>query len=77
MFRETSYGDVLFFGPGEAGYDLLAQMAAASEARAYRWAVGNQGYVGSLSDWMSLSADERAEFERGAAGIPTQSRAGK
>ena len=39
--------------------------------RAYAWARDNQGFVGSLEDWRNLPASIRAEYEAGAAGIPT------
>lgn len=42
-----------------------------SEERAYKWAVANQGYAGTFAEWLALDADERAEYEAGAAGIPT------
>ena len=38
---------------------------------AYRYAVASQGFVGSYDDWTAQDADERAEYELGAAGIPT------
>jgi len=42
------------------------------ERRAYQWAAANQGYAGTYEDWLSLPANERAEYELGAAGVPTQ-----
>lgn len=42
-----------------------------SDHEAYLYARGNQGFVGDYADWQALSAEERAKYEAGAAGIPT------
>jgi hypothetical protein len=41
------------------------------EALAYEWAKSQQGYTGGYTDWLRLPADERAEYEAGAAGNGT------
>lgn len=52
--------------------DFLGVDPAASDERSsFRWAVANQGFDGDFAAWQSLSADDRAEYEAGAAGIPT------
>ena len=38
---------------------------------AWRWASDQQGFDGSYGDWTRQDDDERAEYEAGAAGIPT------
>lgn len=42
-----------------------------SEERAWKYARSSQGYEGTLEQWLAMSADERAGYEAGAAGIPT------
>ena len=41
------------------------------ERMAYRWAASQQGYAGTYAEWLAMPAKERAEYEDGAAGIPT------
>ncbi len=41
------------------------------ENMAWKWAVNNQGYTGTFSEWLEMDADEREEYEQGAQGIPT------
>lgn len=43
----------------------------AGDLAAYRYAVASQGFEGSYEDWTGLDADERAEYESGAAGLGT------
>lgn len=45
--------------------------ANTAELMAWKWAVANQGYTGTYEEWLAMDADERAEYEDGAAGIPT------
>ena len=45
--------------------------ADTQETEAYQWAVDEQGFTGSIADWLALPASERNEYEDGAAGIPT------
>lgn len=42
-----------------------------TEQEKYEWACANQGFAGSLDDWLAMSENERQEYENGAAGIPT------
>lgn len=42
-----------------------------TEQAAYQWAKDQQGYVGRYEEWLQMPADERDEYEQGAAGIPT------
>lgn len=42
-----------------------------SDMQAWRWAAANQGFDGDFAAWQSLDDDERAEYEKGAAGLPT------
>lgn len=42
-----------------------------TENQKYQWAVRNQGYEGTYEQWLAMSADDRQEYEDGAAGIPT------
>lgn len=44
---------------------------AASEMTAWKYAVRSQGYEGTFEQWLAMDADERAEYEAGAAGEPT------
>jgi hypothetical protein len=43
----------------------------AAEQLAYRYAVAEQGYVGTWAEWQALSDADRLGYEQGAAGIPT------
>lgn len=52
--------------------DNQANTTTTSEEQAYKWAKANQGFEGTLEQWLALPADERAEYEQGAAGIPTE-----
>lgn len=42
-----------------------------TDRAAYEYAVRSQGYEGTFEQWCEMGADERAEYEAGAAGIPT------
>lgn len=42
-----------------------------TEQEKYEYAVREQGFTGTFDDWQSLPADQRQEYEDGAAGIPT------
>lgn len=42
-----------------------------TEHEKYRWAVRYQGYEGTFADWQAMSADEREEYDDGAAGVGT------
>ena len=46
-------------------------MYVITDTEAHRWAVDNQGFEGDYSSWCQLDDEERAEYEAGAAGIPT------
>lgn len=46
-------------------------LSAGEHDQAYRYAVRSQGFTGTYQDWLALADDERAEYEAGAAGIPT------
>ncbi len=37
----------------------------------FKFATSNQGFTGTYAEWMELPADEREQYELGAAGIPT------
>ena len=52
---------------------MVSQSAPAKEgeAQAFAWAKENQGFAGTFADWSSQSAESRAAYENGAAGIPT------
>ncbi len=52
-------------------HGIVITPGGCSDEQAWRWACQNQGYDGTFADWQSLDNDERAEFEMGAAGIPT------
>ena len=39
------------------------------ERMAFYWAKNEQGYAGTFTDWLALSASEREEYEDGARGI--------
>jgi hypothetical protein len=41
------------------------------EKHAFAWARASQGFAGTFGEWLALDDEERAAFERGAAGIPT------
>jgi hypothetical protein len=41
------------------------------DKQAYRWACDQQGFVGNYEKWVCLPAEERAEYEAGAAGFGT------
>lgn len=41
----------------------------AQDKAAYSWAVNEQGYTGTYQEWQAMGADERNEYELGAAGI--------
>lgn len=43
----------------------------ANELQAWKYAVAQQGYTGTFEQWLAMDADERAEYEAGAQGIPT------
>lgn len=45
--------------------------ASQSEREAWQWARDQQGYEGTLADWLAMPADERAEYEAGARGEGT------
>ncbi len=40
-----------------------------AERTAYAWASAEQGFVGTFTDWLDLPAEERRQYEDGAAGI--------
>ena len=42
-----------------------------TEREKYNWACKQQGFEGTYEEWMSLPADERQEYDDGAAGIGT------
>jgi hypothetical protein len=44
---------------------------AGDERKAFAWAAANQGFSGTLKDWLALPAADRQSYEDGAAGIPT------
>jgi hypothetical protein len=44
----------------------------AGDREAYEYAKANQGFGGDYSEWQAQDDDERAEYELGAAGVPTQ-----
>jgi len=44
----------------------------AGEEKAHAWATANQGFTGDFAEWTSQDDEERAEYESGAAGLPTQ-----
>jgi hypothetical protein len=48
---------------------LNAEMAL--EHMCYRYAVANQGFAGTVSDWCQQSDYDREQYELGAAGVPT------
>lgn len=54
----------------DRGISLL-QSREATERKAWQWATSNQGYTGTFAEWQEMDADERDEYEKGAAGIPT------
>lgn len=54
----------------KADADRIVRELNADHA-AYRWASEEQGFDGTYADWCDLDADERSEYEAGAAGIPT------
>ena len=41
------------------------------EKKAFFWAANNQGFAGTYEEWLALSDVDRAEYELGAAGVPT------
>lgn len=41
------------------------------ELMCWRYAVAEQGFTGTFADWQAMEPTERAEYELGAAGIPT------
>lgn len=43
-----------------------------NEVAAWKYAVRSQGYEGTFAAWLAMDADERAEYETGAAGIGTR-----
>ena len=43
-----------------------------TDKEAHRWAVTDQGYEGDYLSWSNQDDKERAEYEDGAAGIPTE-----
>jgi len=42
-----------------------------TDKEAHQWAVENQGYDGDYLAWSHQDDEDRAEYEDGAAGIPT------
>lgn len=44
---------------------------SSQERMAYKWAVSNQGYVGTYEQWLAMDEGDREEYEVGAQGIPT------
>ncbi len=52
-------------------YASNVELAEIKNGKAYRYAVANQGFDGTYADWQALSKSERAEYELGAAGVPT------
>lgn len=55
---------------GQRAFDHCCS-ANAGEKTAWQYAVRSQGYTGTFAAWMAMGADERSEYEAGAAGIPT------
>ena len=45
--------------------------ATTNDRDAWAYAVREQGYTGTYEQWCEMDADERQEYEDGAAGIPT------
>lgn len=41
------------------------------EEKAYHWARQQQGFTGTLTEWLEMTDKDRQEYEQGAAGIPT------
>jgi len=56
------------------GSDVTAtnETTTTSEQATYDYARRAQGYTGTFADWQAMSADERVEYETGAAGIGTE-----
>jgi hypothetical protein len=48
-----------------------ARRRIVSETEAWQWACQMNGFDGTLKDWIKLPKKEREEYERAAAGIPT------
>ena len=42
-----------------------------TEVEAWKYARDNQGYSGTIRDWLDMGEMERAEYESGASGTPT------
>lgn len=55
---------------GQEDRDVFAK-AGAMERGAWQWARANQGFGGDFDAWLALDDNTRAEYENGAAGIPT------
>lgn len=43
-----------------------------TEQQKWKHAVREQGYTGTFDEWQAMDADQRNEYELGAAGIPTE-----
>lgn len=81
MFRDSGCSpqqivDAAAEFPGDAIYaacnadldplDIIAVGGATSQEReAHRWAIDQQGYEGTLADWLGMSDSERAEYLAG------------
>lgn len=43
-----------------------------TDEAAWKWARDNQGFDGDFAAWQAQDDEDRAEYEDGAAGIPTE-----
>jgi len=72
--RHTVHGQQADRQPG-AGFsrdcDYVVDLVSQKEYEAYRWARTEQGFTGTLAEWIDQEESQRASYEDGAAGRPT------
>jgi hypothetical protein len=69
LYADDACEQVIWPSQGRSNGAVRADLG--DDGRAWKWAQQNQGFDGDFAAWLSLSDDDRAAYEAGAAGIPT------
>lgn len=52
-------------------FDGRVSESQVAEREAFAWARANQGFSAPYEEWLKMDTEERQQYERGAAGLPT------